>query len=719
MKKSVFRSLAVIIAGLIVLLLLLPLIVKKVVVCNSKDWIGRSISLDKIKLNYFTGTAQLIDFKLYEADDSSVFLSFDTLLLDTEPFRLISSDIVVEKLYLKGLHLNVLMYDTAFNFDDLLQFSADSAGVEKSSEPLQFELSNLELKAASITAKDVSIDKQMELSNFDFFVPYIGWNQEDKSRAGLKFDFKNGGYFQSAIDVNPNRGDFEASIKLQQLDISGYYEFAKKYIDIGPFFGQTDFEIDLKGNINSPEQTLASVALELNNFELHDFDGRRVIATKQLNVSVSEADQANNRIVIDSVALNEPYLFFELYDSTNNIVEMINRALSQSDSSKALATEEINIDSSATSVFYALNSFVIDNGMIDILDSRTGEPFKYHLSQLNMSVDSISSGSRRVQTQANMLLNERGKLLAELQIDHTDPMNLKVEYTISDFMLSDLNIYSRYYMGFPILYGDMYYKARTEIQNGELTSENKIIIHNVELGNRSGGLHDLPIKFALFLLKDKDGVITLDVPVEGNLKDPQVSVGKIVWNTFKNLIVKAASAPVKLLSGLLGVDPRQIESIDYQFLDTAFTETKQRQLDLLLELEQKKPELEVELVYFNDPMLEGNEIAIAEAGRIFAEKRNKNYQESQEDFLKFIRKQTRSDTISLLAGSRQMVEQNTIDSLLDAYSVQRIESIESYLHQANDSTEILVVKSKIGAPKNVGSMPIFEVKYGMKEETIQ
>jgi hypothetical protein len=318
-----------------------------------------------------------------------------------------------------------------------------------------------------------------------------------------------------------------------------------------------------------------------------------------------------------------------------------------------------------------------------------------------------------------MLLNERGKLLAELGIDPSDPMNLEVDYTISDFMLSDLNIYSRYHMGFPILYGDMYYKAHTEIQDGQLESENKIIIHNVELGDKTGGLHDLPIKFALFLLKDKDGVITLDVPVDGDLKDPKVSVGKIVWNTFKNLIVKAASAPVNLLAGLIGADPKEIESIEYDFLDTAFTMGKQKQLDLLVELEQNKPDLEIELIYFNDPGLEGNEMAIAEAGRQFFVKNNKNYQEDQDDFLDFVRQEVKSDTVEMLAGSRQLIGQSAIDYLLQMYGEHRINSIRTYLHQANDSTEIQIIKSKLAAPKNVGSKPIFEVKYGMKEETIQ
>jgi hypothetical protein len=698
----------------------MPTIVRKVAVNKSKDLIGRRISLENFKLNYFTGTATLIDFKLYEKDDSSIFASFDTLLIDTEPYRLLKNNIVVEQLFLEGLHVNVVMYDSAFNFDDLLLLaSGDTTAEEKSDEPLKFEFSNLELKKAFITAKDASIGKQMELTNFDFFIPYIGWNQEDKSQAGLKFDFKNGGYFQSQIEINPNQGDFEAIVKLQQLDISGYHDFVSKYINISPFFGKTNIELDLVGNIHKPEETLASVSLQVNDFEWHDFDGKRVAAAKRLNVNVSQADQANDRIIIDTVALQEPYLFVQLYDSSNNIVELINQVIPTSDSLEMGSEVSVEADTSSSTLYYALNSFLIKNGVVDILDTRTGDPFKYHLSRMNVNADSITSESRWVQTSANMLLNERGKLVAQLGIDLTNPMNLSVDYTISDFMLSDLNIYSRYYMGFPILYGDMYYKAHTEIRDGELVSENKIIIHNVEIGNKSGGLHDLPMKFALFLLKDKDGVITLDVPVEGDLKDPKVSVGKIVWNTFKNLIVKAASAPVKLLSGLLGVDPRQIESIDYSFKDTTFTEKKRQQLDLLLELEQQKPELEIELIYFNDPQLEGNEIALAEAGRIFNEKKNQDYKQNQEEHLKFIRKQVKADTIGLLAGSRQLVGQNTIDSIFNNYEYHRLESVESYLKQVNDSTEILVIRSKENAPKNAGSMPRFEVKYGMKEEVMQ
>lgn len=94
-----------------------------------------------------------------------------------------------------------------------------------------------------------------------------------------------------------------------------------------------------------------------------------------------------------------------------------------------------------------------------------------------------------------------------------------------------------------------------------------MIIENVEIGEKQGGLHELPLKFAIFLLKDREGVIDLDVPVSGDLKDPEVNIGKIAWNTLKNLIVKTLAAPYDWLAKLVGVDPKDIQTIEFAYGD--------------------------------------------------------------------------------------------------------------------------------------------------------
>ena len=55
-KKIIFWTLIILTVIIILLLILLPGIAKKYAVNHSKELMGRQIALDKLKINYFTGT---------------------------------------------------------------------------------------------------------------------------------------------------------------------------------------------------------------------------------------------------------------------------------------------------------------------------------------------------------------------------------------------------------------------------------------------------------------------------------------------------------------------------------------------------------------------------------------------------------------------------------------------------------------------------------------
>ena len=721
-KKIALGIFLFLIVFAVVVLVFAPTFIRNYVEKNSNELIGRSIELKKLHVNYFKGKISLIDFKLFEPDDTIIFVSFDTLIINTEPYRLLIDEVIIERLYLKGLKANIVMNDSVFNFNDLLLLN-QSDTIDRDTtqgEPIKFVLSNFELNDAQLNFKDMEIDKQMELSNLDFFVPYLSWDQEHASEAGLRFEFKNGGYFESSIDVNPNKGDFNAELDIIGLDISGYNDFVRKYIDVGNFSGTSSLMLNIDGNINSIEESLFDGTFKLDSFQLEDQNSKKLVRLPEFHVAVSKIDISNNDYILDSVVLDGPMIHFNLYDSTNNISDYVNALLSsgsKSDEDSVIATAE---NKKATDTYYKVNHMSVISGSAEILDKRTANPFEYHLSEIDMKLDSISSESDWIEVNADMLLNKRGKLVASVGLNPNDPMNMEVDYTISDFMLSDLNIYSTHYMGFPILYGDMYYKAHTEIDNGNIASANKLIIHNVELGTKQGGLYKLPLKFALFLLKDKDGVITLDVPVSGDLKNPKVSARKIVWNTFKNLIIKAATAPGKLLAGLVGAKSHEIEAIEFEYLDTTFSEKRKHQLDLLMELEKAKPDLEIELVYFNDPEMEKGAISAGLVGKEFEAKNpGMDHINDEKQFLEYVLDRVDNDTLELFQACRMLTDSVEVDSMIATMNGARMAGLSSYLEAVGDSTEIHVVSSNPKSPKNIGAKPVFEVKYGMKEEHIQ
>jgi len=304
---------------------------------------------------------------------------------------------------------------------------------------------------------------------------------------------------------------------------------------------------------------------------------------------------------------------------------------------------------------------------------------------------------------------------AELGINPSDPYELKVNYVVTNFQLSDLNIISRYYVGFPILLGNMYYEGKTVITARQLTSENKLIVRNAKLGKKSGGLMNLPLKLALYLLKDVHGDITLDLPLSGDLNDPKTKIGKLIWQVFKNVIVKVVASPFRALSSLMGADPDEIKGIEFDYADTTLTNTHLRRIKLFTALEKKKPDMKIDLAYYNDVELEKKEIAVEEAGKLFNAATGADYKKEKDQFTSFLAKKLQSDTVKMESGSLQLIGNHKLDSIQNSYSQKRIGKIMAELHAINDSTRIKMMIPNKEAPENVGSRPIFELKFSIDE----
>ncbi len=667
------------ILGLVILIfILLPGFGKRYLVSHSEELLGRNVSIEKIRLNYFTTTLSVLGFKMFEADGNTTFISFDTLLVNFQPLNFINNELVIEQLYLSGLYTSIIQEDSTFNFDDLVDFHTaeenNKVNDTTPSKPLRFRLTNLELKQANFIFDDQNVSKTTSLRDFSLFVPFIAWNQAEKSEAGLRFNFAKEGYFESSLKIDLVAGDYQADITIERLYLQAFQEYISYYSNVDSLKGIFNSRIRLDGNINRVEESVVSGKIEILDLLLTDPQGQKFLGAGKIDISLKNIDHYHSRYEIDSAVLTEPYVHFILSDSTNNLMQIF--SYPEEDTLLTAVVVDDSVSSAETgSLFYSVDALIIKNGTVDYNDNLTGEPFDYHLSDIVLNTDSISSNAGWVNLYSQMLLNERGTLKAEVGFNPADPVNnIKLDYVITGFQLSDLNIYSRFYMGFPILLGEMYYISETGITGGQLNSENKLVMTNVELGEKGGGIYDIPIKFALFILKDREGVINLDVPVRGDMNDPKVRLGKIIWNTFKNLIFKVATAPYDALAGSVNADPKDLESINFEYMDTLLTAQRQHQLDLLIELEEVKEGLGIELVYFNDAEKEKEMIALTDLS----------------------------------------LEEEEVEKLATIFSNSRMTVLEKYLHSVNDSTQIKFSISNPGDPDNMGSKPFFRILYSLE-----
>ncbi len=130
--------------------------------------------------------------------------------------------------------------------------------------------------------------------------------------------------------------------------------------------------------------------------------------------------------------------------------------------------------------------------------------------------------------------------------------DLKVRF--ADIELAPATPYSGTYLGYGIDRGKLTLDLKYLIDKKKLDAENKVIIDQFTFGRKieSDRATNLPVRLAVALLKDRQGVISLDLPVSGRTDDPQFSVWGVVWKILKNLLVKAATSPFALLSSMFG-----------------------------------------------------------------------------------------------------------------------------------------------------------------------
>jgi hypothetical protein len=91
---------------------------------------------------------------------------------------------------------------------------------------------------------------------------------------------------------------------------------------------------------------------------------------------------------------------------------------------------------------------------------------------------------------------------------------------------------------------------------GQLTASNQVVLNQLMFGERvEGSLANLPVKLAVALLADRNGVIDINLPISGSINDPQFRLGPIIIQVIFNLIGKAITAPFALLASAFGGGP--------------------------------------------------------------------------------------------------------------------------------------------------------------------
>lgn len=202
---------------------------------------------------------------------------------------------------------------------------------------------------------------------------------------------------------------------------------------------------------------------------------------------------------------------------------------------------------------------VLTGGKVQFSDYFIQPNYSADLSELTGRLSAFSSQAPAGQAEPQMAdLEIKGRAQGTAQLDISGkinplakPLALDVRAQMNDLELSPLSPYSIKYAGYGIERGKLYMDVNYKVQpDGQLTASNKLVLRQLTFGDKvEGAPASLPVKLAVALLSDRNGVIDLDVPLSGSLNDPQFRLAPIIFKVIGNIIMKAVTAPFALLSG--------------------------------------------------------------------------------------------------------------------------------------------------------------------------
>ena len=272
--------------------------------------------------------------------------------------------------------------------------------------------------------------------------------------------------------------------------------------------------------------------------------------------------------------------------------------------SPASAVSAANAPATADQSVITMGEISLINGKVNFSDRFIKPNYSANMSELTGKLGAFSSQAKDAAVQlADLQLRGRVEGTAALEIlgklnPLAKPLALDIKGKVRDLELPPLSPYAIKYAGYGIERGklsvDVAYLVKPD---GQLTASNNIVLSQLKFGDKvEGAPGNLPVKLAVALLADRNGVIDINLPVSGSLSDPQFSIGGIVFKLIINLVVKAITSPFSLLASAFGGGGDELSAVIFAPGSAVVSAQATASLDKVAKALQERPALKMTVV---------------------------------------------------------------------------------------------------------------------------
>ena len=480
--------------------------------------------------------------------------------------------------------------------DEVVTVEAPKAAPVAPSKPWEVLLKDVNLRDYRVHLADKEPNTPVALDIGPLNLNLKNFDSLNRSPFSLNLDTGVGKQGQLTASGDVNLSPVSARLKVTTKDID--LRIAQAYID--PFIRielrSGMLGSDLAVNLKSTEPLAFTVEGRAQVDQLHTLDtlkDRDFLKWQKL-VLDDVKYQHGDSLSVTRVNFEKPYVRFMINDDrTTNIDDLLIPQPAGSTTAKSPASKDKPLG-------IHIGAIAINDGSANFADFSLTPNFQTAVQQLNGQIGTIDSrNAKPAPVNIAGKVDRYAPVTIKGSVNPFDPMaSLDIATSFKRVELTTLTPYSGKFAGYRIRKGRLNLDLHYMITKGQLKAENKLVVEQLQLGEKvdSPDAVDLPIKLAIALLKDTDGKISIELPISGDLNNPQFSVMPIIWQTVRNLVLRAAQAPFKFIGGLInGGGAEDLGTVSFAPGSSELSPQAQKALNTLAQALKERPALRLEI----------------------------------------------------------------------------------------------------------------------------
>ncbi len=471
---------------------------------------------------------------------------------------------------------------------------AENKSASKSKEnEFKFDIKNISVNNADIALTHLFEGEKITHKFDNLFVKVVNlssdFSKSFDAKVAMKSSQKLNLDVDSKIKIEPL--DVSAKIKLNDTNLPKYFAYAKPFLEASLASGQMSADAQL----HYAKDIKADAKVSIKDIRLNGKKAEKLIAFKSLDLE--KISFAKNDLAISGVSLNSPFIKAHLskerkFNLSQIVKEDKNKAKTETkpESKKAASKKDDELK-------FSVKNFSLKNGEVDFSDASLFMPFATTISKLNGKLTDIdkkrpSSGEFQGVVGKNGFAQITAKLFPFELKQNTD---IKLDF--KDIDLTDITPYSGQFVGYKIKKGKLNLNLNYSVVDSKLNGSNFINFDSLTLGEKvdSKDAVNLPLSLAISILSDQNNQINIDLPVEGNLDDPDFKYGGVIWAAVKKLFADITLAPFRFLGNALGLGSKDLSSIDFLAGSSELISSEAPKIADFIKLTGSKPKMKLSI----------------------------------------------------------------------------------------------------------------------------